>query len=79
MPWLSSFIASEEAIRFRMGMCENCTFKTAVNTCKKCGCVIPFKVRIKQSKCPMDYWSSEVDEGKQHFVSDEVWAKTQQK
>lgn len=27
--------------------------------CKKCGCILPVKIKIKQSQCPINKWDKE--------------------
>lgn len=41
----------------RYDICKACEFYLSLpKLCKKCGCVIPFKVQIKKASCPLNKW-----------------------
>jgi hypothetical protein len=41
----------------RMKMCLQCEhFFKPTRQCKKCGCFMPIKVRLKGSSCPVGKW-----------------------
>jgi hypothetical protein len=40
----------------RMNVCNKCPFKSKKNTCKKCGCFLPAKTKVKLEKCPINKW-----------------------
>jgi recombinational DNA repair protein RecR len=44
----------------RITLCVDCDFFTENNTCKKCGCYMPFKTRSLKSSCalpePLKKW-----------------------
>ena len=41
----------------RIAICRDCAFyRSFLKQCKKCGCVMPLKVMIKASKCPIGKW-----------------------
>jgi len=48
-------IASEEKRKERITICESCEF-FKLFFCKSCGCYLPFKTRIQDSKCPEKKW-----------------------
>lgn len=41
----------------RMVVCRNCPFfNSAFETCSKCGCYMPAGTKVKDKKCPEDFW-----------------------
>ena len=40
----------------RMEMCKKCPHLWKNKICKKCGCVMPIKVKIKAASCPIGNW-----------------------
>lgn len=41
----------------RMDTCLGCPeFRTLTKQCKQCGCVMPLKVKLKASECPIGKW-----------------------
>ncbi len=53
--------ATDELAKQRIDICRACAERGVVpvaNTefCKVCGCVIPLKVKLQQSKCPQGKW-----------------------
>lgn len=50
-------LASEELQKERMYHCQRCEhFSKTSKRCKQCGCFLKHKVKIQQSKCPIDKW-----------------------
>lgn len=49
--------ADTELAKFRLDICHSCEhlFKPTGN-CKKCGCFVAGKTKLKQQKCPIDKW-----------------------
>lgn len=46
----------------RIKTCRKCEFLIPkVHICKKCGCFMPWKVKIKQVTCPIDKWGPIID------------------
>ena len=45
--------------KVRMKICKACP-DLKLNFCTNCGCYMPFKSRLKGSKCPKDKWPPEV-------------------
>ncbi len=39
----------------RLKICNPCEFAKA-GFCKKCGCILAAKTRVKTEKCPIDKW-----------------------
>ena len=55
------FVKDEELRPFeltRIQTCRECEHYTMF-ICKQCGCLMPVKVRIKSSACPIGKWSPE--------------------
>ena len=40
----------------RMNICKSCEH-LQFNFCMKCGCLMPFKTRLKSSSCPIGKWT----------------------
>lgn len=41
----------------RMAICDECEVQNkTIKVCTACGCVLPIKVRLKESTCPMELW-----------------------
>lgn len=48
----------------RKDICASCKYNTSImyenhlpiSRCKKCGCFIPAKIRLKSEKCPANKW-----------------------
>jgi hypothetical protein len=41
----------------RMNICKSCEYLFKMtNTCKKCGCFMSVKTRLKTSSCPIGKW-----------------------
>ena len=65
-----SMFASEDVQQFRMAVCEGCPKLTILKTCQICGCVMPFKVKIKTARCPLGIW---VEEHGQRTIQEETY------
>lgn len=78
MPWIGSMFAPADAVSSRLDICNNCPELTTIKLCRNCGCVIPAKVRLKGSECPLGKWGKLVDDGQQLFVDDDEWQKQEQ-
>lgn len=63
--------ASLETQVERKKICEGCEFYDKdcdpLPRCKKCGCVVDFKVPIAFEKCPIDKWGMDEEGFIQHF------------
>lgn len=54
--------SEQELVDYRMSICENCPeFIQLSKQCKKCGCFMPLKTKLKESKCPLGKWNKAVD------------------
>jgi hypothetical protein len=52
-----SGIDSRKVIEARWKQCLDCTFLTKrTKTCRKCGCFMRIKVKLKDAKCPIGIW-----------------------
>lgn len=53
-------IENKEIIEQRMSICMSCEyFLKPTQQCKKCGCFMPFKTKLKGAGCPIGKWSIE--------------------
>lgn len=48
------YAGGEEELK-RLDICRTCDAATA-GMCTACGCVIPVKVKLAKSECPMGLW-----------------------
>lgn len=47
----------EEVEMERLKICDTCEVQNkALSLCTACGCVIPLKVKLTESSCPMELW-----------------------
>ena len=51
-----SFLADSEVQTARYVICNSCPSFTVLKTCKECGCIMPLKVKLSISKCPLNKW-----------------------
>jgi len=50
-------IVDKEVSDNRMNTCISCpSFIELTKQCKKCGCYMPAKTRLKKATCPMNKW-----------------------
>jgi hypothetical protein len=48
---------SEEEAKARLDMCNGCDrFINLTKQCKECGCFMPLKTKLKNTKCPLNKW-----------------------
>ena len=40
----------------RWNHCQGCTFLTISNKCRKCGCFMKIKTKVKRARCPIGIW-----------------------
>lgn len=53
----STQYADEELSKNRMNICNSCDFLfKPTNQCKKCGCFMNLKVKLKNAGCPIGKW-----------------------
>lgn len=49
--------ADQQTVEKRIAECNNCEFyRVKLRQCRKCGCIMPAKVRLKGAKCPVGKW-----------------------
>jgi hypothetical protein len=48
--------AESELANQRIAICDSCEYLTGIRNCKKCGCFIDAKAKLKGASCPMDKW-----------------------
>lgn len=49
--------ANEELAESRMAICRACPFYLSLtHQCKKCGCIMNLKTKLKEAKCPVGKW-----------------------
>jgi hypothetical protein len=50
-------LADDDTIIARTQICDGCEVQNKpVKICTACGCFLPMKVRLTQSRCPMELW-----------------------
>lgn len=59
----------------RLDVCKSCSKFSAIKTCRLCGCVMPLKVKLRHSDCPIEKWKAIEDDGQMHYVDDDAWEK----
>ena len=55
--YIETIHAPEIIVKSRIEICDQCTelFKLTRN-CKKCGCFVDMKARLKNIECPLKKW-----------------------
>lgn len=48
-------LADKETVEKRRNICNGCEANVA-EICTACGCIIPAKIRLAKSSCPMELW-----------------------
>jgi hypothetical protein len=49
--------ADEEKAKQRYIICQDCpSLISLTKQCKKCGCIMPMKVKLEKSACPIGKW-----------------------
>ena len=51
-----NIIHDESVLNQRWDLCLSCEFLTDANTCKKCGCFMAVKHKLKGASCPIGKW-----------------------
>jgi hypothetical protein len=67
--------ATMQIAQERYAICKQCPQLSAIKTCKECGCIMPVKVKLRHSECPIGKWGAIEDDGQMHYVDDEAWEK----
>jgi hypothetical protein len=58
---IDSIIPDIDIIHMRKDICDSCEFLTKNHRCLKCGCMMNFKVKLKQASCPIGKWDKVKD------------------
>ena len=53
----SEELSTTNIVEERLSVCNSCV-KKKLNICLECLCVIPLKVRIKDTSCPLNKWKA---------------------
>ena len=48
--------APQDLQNARMAICRACPELTTLTRCRKCGCFMVAKVKLKGAKCPLEKW-----------------------
>jgi len=47
----------KKTVEMRWKKCQGCTFLTKkTSRCRKCGCFMKLKVKLKKARCPIGIW-----------------------
>ena len=63
---LKKLLCSERVSQDRINICNTCEYKTKINTCSVCKCILPLKVKFMFSDCPKGKW-------KKNYVTTDEW------
>ena len=58
-PWhvlMKDMYTSDKIAEERFALCVSCHFFTKLGTCKKCGCLMRKKTKLKNAECPIHKW-----------------------
>lgn len=59
LPGAAPSRASDEDAAARLAICADCPFyRKKIGQCKKCGCVMPQKVKLAGAVCPVGKWGT---------------------
>ena len=50
------FLIQSEIANQRISICNSCEHLSGVRNCKKCGCFVDAKVKLKKVSCPIGKW-----------------------
>ena len=48
--------APQDLQQARMAICRECPELTTLTRCRKCGCFMAVKVKLKGARCPLEKW-----------------------
>jgi hypothetical protein len=51
-----TLITSNEVQEQRLRICGKCPYQNKLKICSVCKCVVPAKVKIKDTRCPLGLW-----------------------
>lgn len=49
-------LAETEIAEERINTCNTCEHLSSLRACKKCGCFVDAKTKLKFTSCPIDKW-----------------------
>jgi primosomal protein N' len=49
-------LSQAETANQRISICNSCEHLSGVRNCKKCGCFVDAKVKLKNVSCPIGKW-----------------------
>lgn len=49
------FLNKEDALK-KKDICMSCEFLFKKYICSKCGCILPLKIQLTESTCPVGKW-----------------------
>lgn len=52
----NTFLANSKVQEARYDICKSCSSFTSLKTCRECGCIMPLKIKINGSYCPLGKW-----------------------
>jgi hypothetical protein len=52
----AGFFADNDIQKQRYEICKKFDSFTALKTCSECGCIMPLKIKIAGSRCPLEKW-----------------------
>lgn len=56
-----NIVVDREEQKLRYAICVSCEmFEPTVKICKKCGCFMVVKTRLKDATCRLNYWNNEI-------------------
>lgn len=47
---------TKQTAQKRLSICQPCSQRTSINTCKKCGCLLVAKTLVEDESCPLGKW-----------------------
>jgi len=55
--WIKSGCKLSNSALYRLAICYGCEFfESEKKICKKCGCRMQYKTKLKTAKCPIKKW-----------------------
>jgi hypothetical protein len=49
-------VVDKEQKERRSNLCKSCDYLTSSQTCVKCNCIIPLKIKLADASCPLEKW-----------------------
>jgi hypothetical protein len=55
------YFVKREIANKRLEICKSCSeYIKAITLCNKCKCIMPLKVTLSNSRCPLNKWGQEI-------------------